>query len=81
MKEAVIVRLSGTAVQATIYPEDIYEEYKYTGDFEKRVKEVIRACEEVPFVDKRYIPKTWESAKSRLHMQVINRNWNKEYGL
>ena len=77
-KEAVIVRLIGTAVQATIYPEDMYEGYKYTGDFEKCMKEVIRACEEVPFVDECYIPKTWESAKSRLHMRVINRNWNKE---
>ena len=77
-KEAVIVRLIGTAVQATIYPEDMYEGYKYTGDFEKCVKEVIRACEEVPFADERHIPKTWEAAKSRLHMRVINRDWNKE---
>ncbi len=77
-KEAVIVRLSGTAVQATIYPEDLYEGYKDTGDFEKCVKEVIRACEEVPFADERHIPKTWEAAKSRLHMRVINRDWNKE---
>ena len=77
-KEAVIVRPFRTMVQATIYTEDMYEGYKYTRDFEKCMKEVIRACEEVPFVDERYIPKTWESAKSRLHMRVINKNWNKE---
>lgn len=77
-KDAVIVRLVGTAVQATIYPEDMYEGYKYTGDFEKCMKEVIRACEEVPFVDEHHIPKTWESAKGRLHMRVINKNWNKQ---
>ena len=77
-KEAVIVRLIGTAVQATIYPEDMFEGYKDTGDFEKCVKEVIRACEEVPFVDEHHIPKTWESAKGRLHMRVINKNWNKQ---
>lgn len=77
-KEAVIVRLIGTAVQATIYPEDMFEGYKDTGDFEKCVKEVIWACEEVPFVDEHHIPKTWESAKGRLHMRVINKNWNKQ---
>ena len=77
-KDAVIVRLIGTAVQATIYPEDMFEGYKDTGDFEKCVKEVIRACEEVPFVDEHHIPKTWESAKGRLHMRVINKNWNKQ---
>ena len=77
-KDAVIVRLIGTAVQATIYLEDMYEGYKDAGDFEKCMKEVIRACEEVPFVDERYIPETWESAKSRLHMRVINKNWNKQ---
>ncbi len=37
-KEAVIVRLIGTAVQATIYPEDMFEGYKDTGNFEKCVK-------------------------------------------
>ncbi|MEY8483929.1 DUF5688 family protein [Lachnospiraceae bacterium 48-21] len=77
-KDAVIVRLIGTAVQAMIYPEDMYKGYKDTGDFEKCVKEVIRACEEVPFVDECHIPKTWESAKGRLHMRVINKNWNKQ---
>ncbi len=77
-KDAVIVRLIGTAVQATIYLEDMYEGYKDAGDFEKCMKEVIRACEEVPFVDERYIPETWESAKGRLHMRVINKNWNKQ---
>lgn len=77
-KEAFIVQLSGATVQVAIYPIDMYEEYKYTGDFEKCVKEAIRAYEEVPFIDERYIPKTWEAAKSRLHMRVINRNWNKE---
>ena len=77
-KEAVIVRPFRTMVQATIYTEDMYEGYKYTRDFEKCMKEVIRACETVPFVDERYIPKTWESAKGRLHMRVISKNWNKE---
>ena len=77
-KEAVIVRPFRTMVQATIYTEDMYEGYKYTRDFEKCMKEVIRACETVPFVDERYIPKTWESAKGRIHMRVISKNWNKE---
>jgi len=77
-KEAVVVWQFGTAVRTTIYPEDLYEGYRHTGDFEKCVEEVIGACETPPFINAGHIPKTWESAKYRLHMRVINRKWNQE---
>ena len=77
-KEAVVVWQFGTAVRTTIYPEDIYEGYQQTGDFEKCAEEVIRACDMPLFINEGHIPKTWETAKRRLCMRVINRNWNRE---
>ena len=50
-KEAVVVWQFGTAVRTTIYPEDIYEGYQQTGDFEKCAEEVIRACDMPLFIN------------------------------
>ena len=77
-KEAVVVCQFGTAVRATLYPEAIYEGYQHTGDFGKCAEEVIRACDMPLCINEGHIPKTWETAKRRLCMRVINRNWNRE---
>lgn len=77
-KEAVIVWKFGTTVRPTIYLESMYEGYRQTGDFENCVKETIQACEAVPFINESHIPETWESVKCRVHMRVINKNWNQE---
>lgn len=77
-KEAVVVWRFGATVRPMIYLEDMYEGYRQTGDFEKCVKETIRACETIPFIKESRLPKTWESVKCRVHMRVINKNWNQE---
>lgn len=77
-KEAVVVWQFGATVRPMIYLEDMYEGYRQTGDFEKCVKETIRACETIPFIKESRLPKTWESVKCRVHMRVINKNWNQE---
>lgn len=76
-KEAIVLWQYEMEIHPTIYLEDLYSRYRRSGNFRKCINEVIRACEAPVFISERMVPQRWETAKSRVYMRVVNKEWNK----
>lgn len=77
-KEAVVLWQYEMEVRPTIYLEDLYARYKWSGNFKKCINEVIKGCEAPVFISEKMIPQKWRAAKSKVFMRVVNNEWNRE---
>lgn len=77
-REAVVLWQYEMEVRPAIYLEDLYSRYRWSGNFKKCVNEVIRACEAPVFISEKMVPRKWGTAKPKVFMWVVNREWNKE---
>ena len=77
-KEAVSFQKQGEKLRPVVYLEDLYKEYGRKGDFAGCVEWVIKMCEKELPVGLQDIPRTWRSAKKKLRIRLIKKEWNAE---